>query len=247
MPRRLALALSLAFTTVVMFALVALGANAGFFSDAKKSATPKAQAVAQKPAPDDSSALVYLAALADRTAQAGARAPRVVTEYVYLYETPVLGAPRGASAGAASQSASTQPKQQSAAPDGTSDGPSSASTPTVARPATQPTQPGGTTAPASTPPPAPTASVPPAQPTVAPPTPQPTSPTAPAACRDEFVARVSASSAIAGGSLVTWSNSIQTRVLDSTPYASALQVGVTAHVHVTTAGGCTVTQIELDN
>ena len=51
MPRRFALALSLAFTTIVTFSLVALGVNAGFFSDAKKAATTqKTQAAAQPPA-----------------------------------------------------------------------------------------------------------------------------------------------------------------------------------------------------
>jgi hypothetical protein len=52
---------------------------------------------------------------------------------------------------------------------------------------------------------------------------------------------------IGGGNMITWSNGVQTRVLDSTAHASALHAGVRAHVHTTQSGGCTVTEIELDN
>ena len=116
MQRRIALALSLAFTTIVTFSVVALGANAGFFSDAKKAATTQqAQAYSgQPPSNDTAGALLYLAAVAEQTAQAGIRQPqppRIITEYTYVYETPVPAAP------AAGQPAPSAPvRSTSAAP-----------------------------------------------------------------------------------------------------------------------------------
>ena len=260
MPRRIALALSLVFTTLVTFGIVAVGANAGFFSDAKKAATTQKAEAAAQPGPDDAAAaLRYLAAVgAKPQAAAQPSAPRVVTEYVYLYETPAAGTRAGA---AAAQNRATSPIQPSAAPpqssglpnsrerspDGGSPGPSTTPGPGVQPtlpPAAPTTAPG---APASTPTTAPPASPTPvpAQSTAVPPQPTPTTAPAGAACSDEFVARVTATTPMTGGNLVTWSNGVQTRLLDSTPHASALHVGVTAHVH-TTASGCTITEIELD-
>lgn len=79
MQRRIALSLSLAFTTVVMFAMVAVGAQAGFFSEQRRAAASPAVAsagaatdtVAAAPAPED---------------------PIIVTDYVYVDEP---GAPMG--------------------------------------------------------------------------------------------------------------------------------------------------------
>ncbi len=256
MPRRVALALSLAFTTIVTFSLVALGVNAGFFSDAKKSATTqRAQAAGQPPPGDVDAALRYLAAVADQTAQAGTSAssqpsgPRVITEYVYLYETPVAGAPRRTGPAAQAVGAPTQapaaeaPRSENEPVDEGDD-----KQPTVgAPPPKAPTSAPSSVAPTSTPKPAPSATQPAAPPTSAPPAPQPTAPPAQAACNDEFESLVTAMAPISGGKLVTWSNGVQTRALDSTAHASALHVGVRAHVHTTQSGGCTVTEIELDN
>jgi len=79
MQRRIALSLSLAFTTVVMFAMVAVGAQAGFFSEQRSAAASPAVAsagaatdtVAAAPVPED---------------------PIIVTDYVYIDEP---GAPMG--------------------------------------------------------------------------------------------------------------------------------------------------------
>lgn len=224
MPRRIALALSLAFTTVVTFALVSLGVNAGFFSDEKKSSTTqKAHAADEQIRTDDANAaLLYLAAVGEQSAQArpGQLAPRVVTEYVYVYETPVPRALIG-----------TQSRD---------------SAPPVTPPSTvlSPTEDLNDERPDDEEPPSAT---PRAQPTTAPPTPRPTASPQQATCRDEFESTVTATTPISGGRLVTWTNGIQTNVPDSTPHASSLQTGVRAQVHATASGGCTVTEIELDD
>ena len=86
MTRRLALAVALAFTTVVTFALVAIGAQAGLFGDGGKDGKPAEASVAetlgQTPTPE----------------------PTVVTEYIYVDQTvtPVpSGAPSQDSSGGA--------------------------------------------------------------------------------------------------------------------------------------------------
>jgi hypothetical protein len=91
MQRRIALALSLAFTTIVAAALVMMGSSAGWLSDNAK--PPKAaQAAAPTATPDDSAAaLLYLAAIRGTPSE-----PNVVTEYVYVNDDS--GAPRRAPA-----------------------------------------------------------------------------------------------------------------------------------------------------
>lgn len=79
MQRRIALSLSLAFTTVVMFAMVTVGAQAGFFAEHKSANASQVAAVV--PAPAD----VPPAAPAQED-------PLIVTDYVYVDEP---GAPVG--------------------------------------------------------------------------------------------------------------------------------------------------------
>jgi hypothetical protein len=104
MPRRIALAVALAFTTTVTFVIVAVGWEAGVFGGGGGSGgTASAEEIA--------GALQYLAAMASPSPTAGAATaksagPRVVTEYVYVYED-VPGAsapvPSGTDAGSAAQ------------------------------------------------------------------------------------------------------------------------------------------------
>ena len=75
MTRRLALAVALAFTTVVTFALVAIGAQAGLFGGGGKDGAPADAAAGQ----------------ATPTAE-----PTVITEYIYVDQT-VTPVPSGAS------------------------------------------------------------------------------------------------------------------------------------------------------
>lgn len=79
MQRRIALSLSLAFTTVVMFAMVTVGAQAGFFGEHKTANA--SQVGAAVPAPTD----VPPAAPVQED-------PLIVTDYVYVDEP---GAPVG--------------------------------------------------------------------------------------------------------------------------------------------------------
>lgn len=68
MTRRLALAVALAFTTVVTFAMVAIGAQAGFFGGGNDGAPAEAVA-GQTPTPE----------------------PTVITEYIYIDQTVTPG------------------------------------------------------------------------------------------------------------------------------------------------------------
>lgn len=79
MQRRIALSLSLAFTTVVMFAMVTVGAQAGFFGEHKTANA--SQVGAAVPAPTD---VPPAAPVQDD--------PLIVTDYVYVDEP---GAPVG--------------------------------------------------------------------------------------------------------------------------------------------------------
>ena len=80
MTRRLALAVALAFTTVVTFALVAIGAQAGLFGDGGKDGAPAEASVGETATP---------------TGQTPAAEPTVVTEYIYIDQT-VTPSPSGA-------------------------------------------------------------------------------------------------------------------------------------------------------
>lgn len=92
MPRRVALAIALAFTTVVSFMIIALGLSAGMFGG--RSDSDADAAVAEEASPEDvAAALQYLAAISAPTEAPAPAAPEVVTEYVYLYEDVVVPAP----------------------------------------------------------------------------------------------------------------------------------------------------------
>jgi hypothetical protein len=69
MTRRLALAVALAFTTVVTFALVAVGAQAGLFGGGGKDGAPADAAAGQQATPE----------------------PTVITEYIYIDQTATPG------------------------------------------------------------------------------------------------------------------------------------------------------------
>jgi hypothetical protein len=81
MPRRIALALSLAFTVVVSVAVAGIGARSGLFGSTQHP-QPANAAVVTAPAPPQASA-----AAAPRAPQAPD--PVVVTQYVYVDDTPV--------------------------------------------------------------------------------------------------------------------------------------------------------------
>lgn len=124
MQRRIALAVSLAMTTIVLTALVALGSSVGWFSDATPAKAAKAPAVAAAPPLDDhAAALLYLAAVAGAQTE-----PNVVTETTYQY---VDDAPARSTA---APTASRPVAQPSTAPVSTA----SARTQRSAQPAPQP-------------------------------------------------------------------------------------------------------------
>jgi len=81
MTRRLALAVALAFTTVVTFAMVAIGAQAGLFGDAGKDGAPAdasaGETIGQTPSPEAT----------------------VITEYIYIDQTVTPEASGGSSQG----------------------------------------------------------------------------------------------------------------------------------------------------
>ena len=90
MTRRLALAVALAFTTVVTFAMVAIGAQAGFFGGGGNDGAPAEASAGQTP-----------------TAE-----PTVVTEYIYIDQTATPG-PSGAPSQDSSGDAADNPGQVS--------------------------------------------------------------------------------------------------------------------------------------
>lgn len=235
MPRRIAFALALAFTTIVTFALFAMGANAGFFSDAKKKATTQdAQAYEQQD--DLAGALQYLAATGASQAQPE---PQIITDYVYVYETPIPDVTyvlrRGNPQVAATRS---QPQQQQpattspAAPTPAPAGAAPTSVPVSATPPiAAPTQPAAAspTAPA----PAPTDTPAPAQP-----------PANAANCPKEFKSTVTAIEPVSQGQSVTWANAAVTLVVPATPGGSKVQVGGQFAVHAKLLSiGCTAIEI----
>jgi hypothetical protein len=109
MQRRLALALSLAFTTIVTFAVVTVGAQAGFFSD--HPTVNASQVAADVPAQDPSVVDAATAAPAEQD-------PLIVTDYVYMDETAVPATVHSTSAASpqpATPAPPVQPKLQSSA------------------------------------------------------------------------------------------------------------------------------------
>ena len=100
MTRRLALAVALAFTTVVTFALVAIGAQAGLFGDGGKDGAPAEASVGETATP-----------------QTPAGEPTVVTEYIYIDQT-VTPAPSGAPSQDSSGSAAGNTSQVSGSDSG---------------------------------------------------------------------------------------------------------------------------------
>jgi len=103
MTRRLALAVALAFTTVVTFALVAIGAQAGLFGDGGKDGAPAEASVGETATP-----------------QTPGGEPTVVTEYIYIDQT-VTPAPSGAPSQDSSGSAAGNTSQVSGSEDGDSE------------------------------------------------------------------------------------------------------------------------------
>ena len=91
MTRRLALAVALAFTTVVTFALVAIGAQAGLFGGGGKDGAPADAA----------------AGLATPTAE-----PTVITEYIYVDQT-VTPVPSGEPSQGGPGAAASNPGEES--------------------------------------------------------------------------------------------------------------------------------------
>jgi len=134
MPRRIALALALAITTVVTFAVIAVGAQAGIFS---ADHAAKAEVIADTPAdatvaePPAESAAPEAPVLPD---------PIIVTEYVYVDETAVAVRNADVPAGAT-------PK---ANPSATAAVPTVAQASSTAAAATEPAAPSATAAPAAT-------------------------------------------------------------------------------------------------
>ncbi len=237
MQRRIALALALAFTTVVVFSMVAVGANAGFFSDAKKKASTQNAQASEQPAAADPGA-----SSAQPAGQAGA--PQVVTDYVYLDETPVpnvtyvLRKSQPTAAGVQSQQHQEKEQESKVAATRQPAAPSPTPAPPTA-PVATPTQ---STAPAL----APTQPSAPATPTTAPatnippPTQAPTAPPPSGSCPTEFVSTVTAIQPASQGNWVTWANGAVTLITArSTP-----RVGSSYHVHAQMlSAGCTATEI----
>lgn len=229
MHRRIALSLSLAITTIVMFAMVAVGAQAGFFSE--HTTAKAAQSVAGAPAGD---AGAY-AAPADVPAGDD---PMVVTDYVYVDEAgapTLVRAPRAVSppvtaASAAPSTASkakTQAQAQPVAAAQTAEQPPEATKPaaataTQAAPESTATQPAVAT---STAQPAPADTSAPAQ---------PTAPPASSLPREiEFIGTVTA----IDGNIVTFAHRGALTEVRVTSHISSLEIGARLHVHAVLSGG----------
>ena len=233
MQRRIALSFSLAITTIVMFAMVTVGAQAGFFSEHKAAKAAQVAASAQPAA--------ALPASGDEAAASAEEDPLVVTDYVYIDEAgaPVIvRQPRaasrpGTSAPAALTAASkARPQSQPAAASQPAEqppaaAPPAAAIPTQAAPESTATQPSASTAtklPAatSTPKPAATAPSAPAQPTAPPASSQPT--------EIEFIGTVTA----VNGNMVTFLHGgVSTAVRVTQQFA----IGAQVHVHAFLSGG----------
>jgi hypothetical protein len=229
MQRRIALSLSLAITTIVTFALVAVGAQAGFFSEHK---TAKAdEIVAAAPAADAST----YAAPADTAPAPAEEGPFVVTDYVYIDEP---GAPVGVrGTRAASRPATPAPAALKAASKATAQSQPAATAqpaaaiPTQAAPESTATEP---PAPTSTPPPAAAPTQPPVQPG---PPPAPSQPK-----EIEFTGTVTD----IDGNTVTFAYRGTSTPVTVTKKLSDLEIGTRAKVHARLSGVAYIaTEIEV--
>ena len=109
MPRRIALALALAFTTVVTVAIIGVGAQAGMFSshNSAKAEEPLAEA-----APAEAAASVTPV---EEAPPAAAQDPIIVTEYVYIDEPGAPAEARASGTPRAKPSPAASPVQQAEA------------------------------------------------------------------------------------------------------------------------------------
>jgi hypothetical protein len=235
MTRRLALAISSALTIIVTFGVVSIGAQTGLFGGDHKATTKQAAAAG---AGDQASA----ANAAPHADPSGApQDPLVVTDYVYIDQTPMpiyVVAPRSAQASGSAPSAAptsaAKPSNVAPEPNGT---PAAAKT---AAAATSPTAPAASAT--ATSPAAPTATA--AQPTQAPAQPTATAiPTQPPSqpAEIEFVGTVTA----INGSIVTFSHRGTPTQVKVTSGLSQLGIGTIAQVHARLQDGVYVaTEIE---
>lgn len=235
MHRRIALSLSLAITTIVMFAMVAVGAQAGFFSE--HSTAKAAQSVAGAPAAD---AGAY-AAPADASAGDD---PLVVTDYVYVDEAgapTLVRAPRAASqpvtaASAAPSTASKAKAQAQAQPVAQAQAQPVAAAQTAEQPpeATKPAAATATQAAPESTATQPAAATSTAQPADTSAPAQPTAPPASSLPREiEFVGTVTA----IDGSIVTFAHRGTLTEVRVTSHLSSLEIGARVHVHAILSGG----------
>ena len=240
MQRRFALAISLALTTVVTFGIIVVGAQAGFFNGHKGASAEQVSAgpLVQNTAPPRVS-----------DAQPAANQdPLVVTDYVYIDQTPVpirVRATRATSStapppqGLTAQSKPTTPSSSDATQPGdptqpakpSTGDPSPAAVPPASAPPSQPVAPSATAlAPTASPQPAPTSTAAPPSPTSAPGLPG----------EIEFVGTVTAIS----GNMITFAHDSTTTVV-----RLSLQVamGQRLHVHALLQAGVYVaTELEGD-
>ena len=229
MQRRIALSLSLAITTIVTFALVAVGAQAGFFSEHK---TAKADEIVAAAPADGASTYAAPADTAPAPAEEG---PFVVTDYVYIDEP---GAPVGVrGTRAASWPATPAPAALKAASKATAQSQPAATAqpaaaiPTQAAPESTATEP---PAPTSTPQPAAAPTQPPVQPS---PPPAPSQPN-----EIEFTGTVTA----IDGNTVTFAHGGKWTPVTVTKKLSDLEIGTRAKVHARLSGGAYIaTEIEV--
>lgn len=220
MPRRVALAIALAFTTVVSFMIIALGVNAGMFFGGDDGDADAA--VAEEASPDDvAAALQYLAAISAPTQAPAPAAAEVVTEYVYLYEDVVVPAPSGDNTTAPRPTATTKARPTAVAT--ATEEPIIEEEEVVAAPTA----------------PNPTATAPAAAPTSAPPPPPPAGPS-----EMEFTGTV----ASINGSSVTWSYSGGTLTTQVGGDLEGLAVGTVAKVHaLKVSTGYVAKEIEIED
>lgn len=217
MSRRIALALAFAFTTVVTFAIIAVGTTTGLFAGDDGGG---ASAATEASPEDVAGALLYLAATSGAPEQAPAdAAPNVITEYVYVdepapppvvsyvrSEPPPVPPPAGQQAPAPAPAAETAAGESS-------------------QPAPQPTSPAQRSDDDGA---------------------DDEHSVAYGACDDEFKSTVAEIEPAEGGSLVTWTNGEQTVVVDGTRHAGELAVGTSAKVHAKQLwAGCTAIEIEI--
>lgn len=135
MSRRISLAFALAFTTVVTFAVVVLGANSGVFSDAPEEETAAGVEVQPTPAPP------AVVAPGAAPTPAGEMTPRVIIEYQYVDVTVSAPAAVGPTRPAGAPPVTPTPAAPAATPvdDGEpSPSPAAPASPTVAPPSPVP-------------------------------------------------------------------------------------------------------------